>query len=366
MLDVKLIDGRGTGLQATVKDFDDICKHNALIVATHPLCTQIHQNKKFESVDYGVDMNVNSYFGLSPENIYDGTDTTLWTLNTITGTAPTVSSLRYYSGTKSLRWEDPVLNSTFELNKGSSLDLTPYSAISFYINVDKEYDCFVVYGYDSTIGAPVGTEAIADYYFSSSTLDIWQHAAIPLEDMNLTNQTVTSIRFRAAASSPKKPIIYMDEVRLEEAATEPGKFIIAPDAQTNYYIESIKLYIVDNFSTILLSNSMYNLSYNRIFGLYELDSGLIIGKYRRDDALETNIYKHLGDFLEDPEVSISDAGYDGTQAFLTLLFTFRTPIELRSDLDESYQIRFYEILTDLLKFRAQASGYYISVQGATE
>lgn len=363
-IDVKILSGDHT---RTADVVETEYGENALVVATIPMYYNHPVRKHFASDNYGINLNIPLSYGDTPEEVYDGGDNTYWTLSGISGTAPTNSTARFYSGASSLLWNGPTQGSVFQLAKGSNIDLTNYIAITFKIQVDKNYkpalNQIEIYGYNTTTGTEVGTRIHLEDYITPDNYDVWQSVIIPLNDMNLINQTINALRFQITVADKKEPVIYIDDLQIEEKSSEIGIFKVEPDKQTHLYIDAIRLYFVDVYDSTLLNASMWNFPFDTFLGEGELASGITLGLFRREEPIDTAIVRNFGDILKLADTHINGLGCDGTNTFVTIDINFPIPLELKSVSNESYRIIIREDLSGLTIFKATASGYYRTVEG---
>lgn len=155
-------------------------------------------------------------------DVHDGTDSTLWTGNSVSGTAATFNSTaQAYEGTKSTLWTTPALNSIIEYDSGGtdvSVDL--YSGITFQIYVATTWDAsdeFTVSLYDQSTGAVGSTVNLSDYV-TESTTGAWQAVSIPIVDFAATGDTFDTIRFTVSAVSGAGPTIHLDAIAVQNVA----------------------------------------------------------------------------------------------------------------------------------------------------
>jgi hypothetical protein len=359
MVPIQIISGAGNGLTACI-DRGTSNDNHGLIVATRPLVEYFFTCSEFVDDVYGQDMNIAQSYGASPELVNDGNDSTLWTLNNITGTRASYSTNRSYAGASSLRWDDPLLFDEIELNKGSDLDLTGYVAITFWLNINNGLgvgDNIEIYGYLD--GAEVGTRIDLDNYCSPSGNDVWQFVTIPLSDMGLTNQTIDAIRMQLVARN-RAPDIYIDVMQIEQIGEDIGNFKIEPATQTNFYLQRIRLFMVDALDTTLASNSMNNLSYDQLLGESQLIGGISLQCYSQGSVVKSYILKDIADFMSKTGAEIVNVACDGTNTYLSMDINFAHPYKFESSKQEYINIRIIDDLSGLIKFTAQAYGYYES------
>ena len=214
----------------------------ALVVATRPLKTLKNASRYFSNSDYGVDMNVNATTSGTPLKIHDGLDSTLWTGTSIVGRKTTFNSGdRYVSGTHSVKTDNANINDVYQFTKVTgTVDMTGYTSISMYINVDKDWkagDSVSIYGWDTSTGVQIGTEVYLENHFAYSTYDTWHKITIPLTEFGVLSSSIVlnSIRFQQISDEWSAPKYYIDDIQFEESGI-PISFSIEPDLGTWLYI----------------------------------------------------------------------------------------------------------------------------------
>lgn len=363
MLPVQIIDGLGKGLITAVDECNE-GKH-ALVVATRDLHHHFYQRKQFISDVYGINMNVAVQYGASPERVHDGEDSSLWTYTLYSGSGIDEDSTnRPYAGTKSLEWNNCPANTLYYYGYGSDFDLTGYSAITMWVNVDTGWttDSIGIQGHRSGTGF-LGAQVLLEDYIQESNYDVWQKVTIPLSDMSLVGVTIDKIVIRNLVVGAT-PILYIDEVQIEETGSgDPGIFKIEPDTQTNFYLQRIKFFIVDVYDS-LITGGIPQLEYNKILNENSLSSGIILGKYRRNVPIETITIKNMGELLSLPNTKIIDIAYHQSSdtTMLSIEMLFDNPVLLKDEYQESYQIRINDDLSELTKFVTWGSGYYREIE----
>lgn len=352
MLDVRIIDGDGKGTLGKVHKFKD--NSDGLVVATRPYNYYNFRRYQFLSEEFGENLNIALTYG-DPEHVHNGTDTTYWTYSTISGTAATPNRTTYaYDGTRSISWLNPSVGSTFQIAKGSTLNLTNYISLTMWVFITGNYvtgDSISVYAMNNT--TQIGTKAFIEDYCNISLINTWQKVTIPLEVKGLTTQDITAIRFRVETrGGNRSPNIYFDVIEFEaRGIVNPGTFTVAPAPNTWFFCKELRLNIAAIFN-----GANKNLDYKKFFTLDSLDSGINLVVRRRDIARYQINFKNIGDFINQGG-KVEEYIYDGSsETFISLSLTFDYPILLQSEYQDHADISVNDDLSSLTYFKATARG----------
>jgi len=340
-------------------DFDTSEEPVSLAVATRPQRVFKNRLAFFSNDEHGIDMNVDASIGGTPVAVHDGTDTALWTATSIQGTKFTFDSTdRSNDGTKSIKIDNPDVDDTLQLDKGSDLDCTGYVSLSMYINVDKDWNIdtnIEIYGYDTGLGQIVGTAVSLQDYFVWNDFDVWQKIVIPLTDFGELSESTTldALRIKIVATNGKAPKFYLDTIQFEQTGT-PVSFIVQPPQGLWYHIKSFQILMADAHTGIVENGTMPNIPYNKFLTGSALVAGL---NYQRisEGIIEAsfNIKKFI-DFMILSNATITGYGSDGTNSWVSVNVRFTEPVILKSESYDKMSLTIAEDLTDLLFLRVGA------------
>ena len=365
---IEITDGAGTGKIAHVhKENGDI----GVIAFTEPLRPRTARFDFAFNPAFGVEMAIDGSFGGTPDLVYDEDDVSDWTGSNIVGTKATFDSTDGPiggtawppSGTKSTKIDKPNANDVWQFDKGTTLDLSGFVAISMKVIVASNWDLIdsvVIYGWDTNTNTQVGTSVKLEDYFNATSFNVIQGISIPLDDMSLTGETIYAIRMELAIKGTgKAPKFYIDTLQVEET-TGSEVFTIEPPAGTKYYIDELRFSFVDGLSTTLLSNSMPNLSYDKILAITKLSTGIGFTQIRDSKLALTGNITCLGD-LTRAGATLENVYSDDTNTHVTAVVTFKAPIILDSRLQDSFNIIINDDLSGLESFFGMTTGYTIDV-----
>lgn len=350
------------GLRATV-DNKDGCEKNALVVATRPL--KLYNNKPtyLTSSDGSKDMNVAVTFGGVPVKVYDGDDSVLWTGSTIQGTAFTfgdASQNHTPAGAQSVEINDAAVMDIMQIAKGSDLDCTGYSALTFWIYVDRGWligDSILLYGWDTGTGLQVGTSIKLEEHFDYSVNDTWLKVAVSLVDMGAlaTSTTLDSLRVEIVARDGG-PKFYLDDIQFEETGSTV-EFSLIPREGTWLHIVAFDITVVDAYDATLTDNSMPKISPSGFLGVSSLTIGLVAKRTQQETTMFSAVFNDLIDFFGLPKMKLVGRGSDGTDTWVKLSQDMTQPIVLKSDDNDRFTYVVRDDLSGLKKFWISAACY---------
>jgi len=354
VLDIHLSDPH-TGIKAKIVDGE---KEHALVVATRPLKTFTNDVKFFENVDYGIDMNSNGSFGGVPVKVHNGIDSVLWTGTNIVDRVNFHSADRNHTlaGNRSIKfssWSNS--GDVCQIAKGSDQDLTNYTALTMWININNNYasgDSVSVYGWDTSTSSIVGSKAYLENYCVRNEEDVWQQIIIPLDNMNLTGKTLDSIRFQYETKDGTATNFYIDDIQWEETGT-PIKYTIKPDNGTWLYVEELTFLIANNIPGTLENATLPFIAYDSILGL-QLPSGVLYQRKQNNKILFSTVLRNVGDFLQIAGTRITGSGSDGVNTWVTFSSINPVPFILKPELEDEVSFIVQDDMTSLLKFRSSA------------
>ena len=308
----------------------------------------------------GIEMARDFSFSGTPVGVHNGTDAVQWTGTAITGTKFTFDSTdQANSGTKSVKTNNAVVGNVMEFDKGSDIDLSNYVAITMFIYVSSNWsglsaDSIILYGWDTGTGLQIESSVRLEDYFNEVIFNTWHKVSIPLGDFNLQSSTIDAFRVEVSARSGAGPTFYIDDFQVEEASGAAKFNVVAPQ-QTIYLIQSISFSFVDALDTTLASNSMHNLSYDKILGLSELSAGIVFQRRRKGTVLFSAAVKSIGDSIKGG-ATLKNVISDGTNTCITLETDFISPALLDSREDDAIELILSDDLSGLISFTAIFKG----------
>lgn len=323
---------------------------------THPLIKGNTGGRFCVNPDFGINMNQNGSFSGSGELVHDGTDSPSWAGSQISGTKVTFdSSDRSNTGVTSVLVDNPAINDTWQFYKGSTIDLTSSTAITFAVNVDKDWsddDSVTIVGYDTVADIEVGTPVNIEDYVDALDFDTWNNAVVPLSDMGLQLETIDSFRMTMQTTGgPKRPKFYMDDIQIRDT-DDPIVFAAAATLGTKFHISEVVFTIADTGT----GGAAY--SYLKIGALTKLINGVVLNvKVEGESVFIANI-KCIGDLMQSGVVVINHVD-DGTNTFISMAINLRTtePIILHSAFGDTLSMTISDDLTGLDLFRVFVRGW---------
>lgn len=307
-------------------------ERNALIVATRDLKEYEGFLQPVFNPLLGIDMNVNAAYSGTPEHVHDGTDNAYWTGTAISGVKFTFNSaLQNHTpaGSKSVWSNRSVTGDTAQFAKGSSLDLSGYIAITFWIYIVDNWaagDSVSIYGWDTGAASMVGTPVSIENYMESGTFGKWQKIAIPFEQMNLVGETIDALRLEVDAISGLPPSFFIDDIQIEELGT-PAIFSVAPDPGTWLWVVRQKIVIAAAYDAILTDGTVPNLSFDDLLGV-SVANGIVYTE--RSNGQESNFaIRQLSDVVQLPSIPRFGAVCDGTNTMLWVETNSYHPVPLK-------------------------------------
>ena len=351
-----LITDSATKITAEVvkKDISD-CK--ALAVATIPLREFDNKLDYFSNATYGVEMNQNAGFGGTPVEIHDGTDNAYWTARDVVGggktTFDSTDQNHTTAGTKSIKSDNSPVGDVFEIDKGSTIDLTGYKAFTMWIYVDKDWkagDQVDFYGWLST-GTPaqVGTKVDLSDYFDYTDFDTWHKIAIPLSEMGLTGETIDTVRVEQEAAEGKAPKYYLDDVQVEETGI-PITFEVTADKGTWFLVKGLQIVCAATGTAV-----EPNLPYDTLLGT-SIASGIDYKRIQAGITTNAATMNTFTNFMTLSNATITGQGGDTTNNWVSINVNFSEEVVLKGKNEDKLTLTINDDLSGLLYFKVSASG----------
>tara|TARA_R100001244_G_scaffold43202_2_gene38783 strand:- start:1255 stop:2373 length:1119 start_codon:yes stop_codon:yes gene_type:complete len=340
---------------------DDRFGESSLIVYTIPREEPVPLILPFLNDANGNAMNQNAAFGGTPVEVHNGTDTAEWTGSNITGGKVTFNSAFTGTGwppagTKSVKVDKAAVGDVWQFAKGSSQDLTSYTAITMKIWIDKDWkanDSISIYGFD---GGVVGNEVFLEDYMDEFNFKETMSISIPLSDMGLASASIDSIRMEQISKEGKAPKFYLDTIQIEE--TGGGlEYRVTHDPATKYCVNKFVVTITDLLAGTLANGAgMIPLSYDQILGLPELSNGILLRSFIDGDVSFSGTFRKISDFTA-VGFMITNAMSDGTNTSITLEQSFPDPLIIRGSTDLNFiSMTVNDDLSGLLQLSALLRG----------
>lgn len=310
--------------------------------------------------NFGIEMARDFSFTGTPVGVHNGIDSTLWTAVSVIGTKYTFNSTdQFNSGAASVKSNKASVGNVMEFDRGSNLDLSNYVAITMYIYVDNGWspsntDSMSVCGWDTATLAIVGVAVRIEDYFNETEFGIWQKVTIPLGDMALSGETIDAIRIEVIARSGGGPLYYIDDFQIENTG---GSEIFKAEAPRGkkFLVESLSFLFIDALDTTLASNSMPNLSYDKILGLPTLPNGIVFQRTSKGEVLFSANIKSISDSIRSGG-NLKNIISDGTNTSITLETVFMEPLVLDARKADAISIIISDDLSGLISFTAVFRG----------
>lgn len=312
----------------------------------------------FLNDENGRELDVNGgQFSGTPEGVFDGEDTTLWNPTNIVGNRVNFDATnRPRTGSQSAYFNRVFVGDICQFDKGSDIDLSNYSAITFYVNVNNNWvsgDSFELYGWDTGTNSKVGDSIKLEDYFNFLDYDDWLELLIPLEAMGLESSTIDAFRIECISTAgANAPRWFLDDWDIQET-TEIFEYTAEPATGKLFEMNGIELNIVNNGTR---EESSY---WNQFFGITKLSNGLVFQRFSGSTIVfnfTTTCYRDWPSVGFEETMASQGSDNGNTSTTRQYVRRFDQPIPLRaSDLDK-LTITVEDNLSTLLSFRANIFG----------
>lgn len=353
-----LIIDPSTEIQASVINAGE---ENALVVATRQLKSYTNKIKFFTNPEYGYGMNIAAGFSGTPEHIHNGIDNVYWFASAVSGTWVFNSTAQAHTGTKSIDALATTNNSTAQIAKGSTIDLSGYVAITGWVYLsswdDRGTKGIEMYGWDTVSSLMIGSVVDLRDYIDIGLINSWQKFTVPLSSMFLTDKIIDAVRFRTVDFGPgNPPNYYLDDIQIEETIA-PVEFRIEPDKNTWLHVNNYSIFLADVYDATLLNATMPNLSYDKLLGETSLTNGILYQRVIGGKIPLSFPFRNLGEILMFPgaKIAAESCGSDGTNTFLKIFVDLGEPIVLKSEDDDRISFMVSDDLSGLLKLVISAN-----------
>mgnify|MGYP004448552553 CR=1 FL=1 len=340
---------------------------NGFVVYTDDRYQRSNETKVAFNATEGIQMAVDGTATATiTENIHDGNDNSYWTGNNLSGGSFNFSSTFSASGwpadgTQSIDGTGTNNNSEARIDKGSTLDLTPYTALrgaiyltSWPTNGTKQ----VLIGFQDSSNVDLGVRVDIGSYINTASFNVRQDFAIPLSDLGVEGLTIQSIVLDPVdIGAGQAPNFYLDIIRLQDAG-EGVEYLIEPDIGTTFIVNRLTIQVEDVYTA---SGAVGSFGKSGFLGESTLANGIILGRSANGAPIPnvSFVINDLRDWMQFPQTVDITSGSDGTNTWVQFSsdFSDNGGIPLNSNERESITHRIQDDLTGLVDLKVWASGY---------
>lgn len=302
------------------------------------------------------------------ENIHNGNDNAYWTGNNLSGGAFNFSSTFSAAGwpvdgTQSIDGTATNNSSEARIDKGSTLDLTPYTALrgSIYIsswptNGTKQ----VLVGFQDAANNDLGVRVDIGAYVDTTLFNARQDFTIPLSDMGVDGLTIQSLMLDPVdVGAGQAPSFYLDVLRLQDAG-DGYEYLIEPDIGTDLLVSKISVQFEDVYVN---AGQQGSFGKSGFLGVSTLANGILLGATANGAPIagRSALVNDLRDWMQFPQVGSVFSGSDGTNTWVNFILDFNGDggVPLRSSMREGLTFRISDDLSGLVDMKVWASGYIL-------
>ncbi|MBV1929745.1 MAG: hypothetical protein KUG81_09580 [Gammaproteobacteria bacterium] len=311
---------------------------------------RIPRNKPFINAELGSSMNTDAAFGGTPDGVHDGTDSVLWTGSQVVGTKVTFDSIdRPQAGTKSVKINNPDILDIWAFTRASTIDLTNYTALTFGINIDKDWtggDSVSICAWDSGLGQMVGNAVNIEDYITETLFDVWQEVVIPLTALGIEAETIDQFRMEQLTKDGKAAVFYIDTMQIEE--TGGVTFDVEPDVGKDFYISNVRMVFVNNVTGAPAHEHGDLLGVTLLNGITINRTSAGIERVGRNNLSLLDLYS--SGFSK---ISLDEGA---TDSILVMEISFDIPVVLRSEDTDIISFGINDNLSTLIHMSAIARG----------
>jgi hypothetical protein len=348
-----ITDGEGTNNKAGVLHKELI--GNGLKVYTYK-GIQREFNGAFLTGPRGSEMNIDPSVGGTPDQVYDGGDTVLWTPTTIVGNAASfdeTSTAQARTGTQSLDATNSTNNETIQFAKGSTVTGANYTSVSGWIYITgwptsgtKAVD---IYCWDTGTNSIVGIEANIGDYVDTTLFNVWQSFNIPTADLN-SNADFDAVRITTIdIGGGAPPDYYIDDLQIEETGG-PETYKFAPEPDKIYKVQDFYITMADAYV-----NAANSIPYNGFLAVPTLTTGIVIQRIRDGEVTYSATLKDFIDLISLPFEDVLDIGTDGTNTWFSVSLKMPVDFFLDGSTNDEFRIIISDDLSGLLYFKTSLS-----------
>ena len=336
----------------------EVTNKNALKVATINYDTWQLGNAFLANPLFGTNMAVNAATVTAEEFIHNGIDNVYWTASAISGSWNFNSTTRAHTGTYGINATGTVNNDTAQLDKGSLIDLSPYSTLTGWIYLsswdDRGTKDVEIYAWDGVniIGTVVG---IRDYIDVNDT-GVWQKFTIPFIDLNIIGLSIQYLRITTISIGVgSAPNYHLDDISFVNSI--PAEFQLNVDKNVEIFIDKLSLFVAGNYNATLLNASVPNLSYNELLGQI-FSTGFILRVFQEKSLFFSRIISNIGDIIQYPGVDVDNIFSNGTVSCLRININFIENLRIKLSRDDNLVISIVDDFSVFDKFTASCRYKY--------
>ena len=356
MINVRLLSGDGTGLEAHVHRFSTAKRadHSGLLVLTRPFMNFNPELHPFLNDTFGAAMNQNVAFGGTPEIIHNGGTSTEWTGTAIAGTWNFADS-----GKTTITSANNNDEASFAEESPTTIDMSGFTALTGKVDLDiyNPTNNSIILAFDIA-GVNVGNSVDLNDYIDTGNF-AEQNFVIPKADLGLTTQLLDGMTITMTRLGGTKPTVKFDDIQFEQTGT-PAVFQATTPEGTRYHINKFRFVMADALDAfVTVAGATENatlpaLSYDKLLGVSALSNGIVFQRVQDGEVLYSVVLKQLSDFLSFS--TITNAISDGTNTFISMEMDFFEPIVLGGGAGNFLSLTISDDLSGLLQFTAVARG----------
>jgi len=329
--------------------------------------TQDYKEYKNKSVFFFNDIygsNMNQDFATdtvaSTENVHNGEDNTYWTATTISGNTQDFdfsSTDIAHTGAQSIDCTASEGGDQFQLENDTLINPYKYNRLVGWIYVTGLWgltdDGLEIILYNTVTGITVSSNPVdLDDYIDGTNTDTWQRFSISMEDFGIITNDYNALRCTVLEGGDP-PNFYLDDIQLEELATEEAIFSIEPPRGKWWHITGLGFGLAAPYDSTLADASMPNIPYTGLLGV-TLTNGITYQRQENGEVAFSFIMTDLIDILNQHNAIITSQGYDGNNTWIKVDVTFRYPFVLKSEYSDYISFNASDNLSGLNYFRAVA------------
>lgn len=356
MINVRILGGDGTGLEAHVHRFSTAKRddHSGLLVLTRPFMNFNPELHPFLNDTFGVAMNQNIAFGGTPEIIHNGGTSVEWTGTAIAGT------WNFADGAKvTITSANNNDAASFAEEGATTIDMSGFTALTGKIDLDiyNATNNSIIVAFDIA-GVAIGNPIDLNGYIDTGNF-AEQNFVIPKADLGLTTQLLDGMTITMTRLGGTKPTVKFDDIQFEQTGT-PAVFQATTPLGTRYHIDKLRFVMADALNAYATvagdtqNATLPALSYDKLLGVSALSNGIVFQRVQNDKTLFSVVLKQLSDFLGIS--TIMNAISDGTNTFISMEVDFFEPVVLEGGSGNFLSLTISDNLSGLLQFTASARG----------
>ena len=303
-------------------------------------------------------MNVNGAATGATDGVHDGTDSTLWTATSVSGTWDFASTAQAAAGTKSIDATSVINGSAALLTRGTSVSASDWSVLTGEIyltefNASKNVINLIwrLAGVEDGISINLGD------HIDEGITNAWQSFQIEIENFNAANGVDELLISIISNGTP--PAFYLDEVDLRAGGGETYGTSLAPGKVFEY--KWIDVFMTDAYTGITtVSGSTENatmpgLSYDKFLGLSELSVGVVFQRTVFDEVITSGSVRNLLEIMQGG-ARIMSVISDGTNTTLHMRIEFPEWVTLSEVAGDDLTATINDDMTGLIDFKSVLVG----------